>query len=82
MPPLSEMPLNTVARIAALDPGLMTDDPELAARLMEMGMLPGTAVRVVRVAPLGDPIDVEVRGYHLSLRRRDAGLITVEEMAP
>ncbi|NOS99659.1 MAG: ferrous iron transport protein A [Phycisphaerales bacterium] len=48
-----------------------------AARLMEMGLVPGTAVRVVRVAPLGDPIDILVRGYHLSLRRSEARGVTV-----
>lgn len=41
-------------------------------RLMEMGLTPGTVVRVARVAPLGDPIDILVRGYHLSLRVAEA----------
>ena len=41
-------------------------------RLLEMGLTPGTMVRVVRFAPLGDPIDIEVRGYHLSLRKHEA----------
>lgn len=49
-----------------------------SARLMEMGLVPGTPVRVVRVAPLGDPIEVLVRGYHLSLRRAEARGVTVE----
>ncbi len=44
---------------------------------MEMGLLPGTEVRVVRVAPLGDPIELRVRGYALSLRRAEAAKITV-----
>jgi Fe2+ transport system protein FeoA len=39
---------------------------------MEMGLVPGTSVTVVRLAPLGDPIDVSVRGYHLSLRKSEA----------
>jgi len=47
------------------------------AKLMEMGLLPGTIVRIARVAPLGDPIDIAVRGYHLSLRKTDAKKITV-----
>ena len=46
-------------------------------RLMEMGLLPGTQVRFVRRAPLGDPLEVEVRGFHLSLRARQAALIGV-----
>jgi Fe2+ transport system protein FeoA len=44
---------------------------------MEMGMLPGTAVRVVRVAPLGDPIELWLRDYALSVRRADAARIEV-----
>jgi len=42
-----------------------------------MGLLPGTRVRVVRMAPLGDPIEVEVRGYSLSIRRAEALAIEV-----
>ena len=44
---------------------------------MEMGLLPGTPVRVVRVAPLGDPIELRVRNYALSLRRAEASNIAV-----
>ena len=44
---------------------------------MEMGLLPGTQVRVVRVAPLGDPIELRVRDYALSVRRADAAKIGV-----
>lgn len=47
-------------------------------RLMELGLVPGTRVRVVRHAPFGDPIELEVRGVHLSLRRSEARLIHVE----
>lgn len=47
-------------------------------RVLEMGVLPGTVVEVVRFAPLGDPIDLKVRGYHLSIRRAEALQIEVE----
>ena len=47
-------------------------------RIAEMGMLPGALVEVVRVAPLGDPIDVKVRGYHLSLRKAEAAGVVVD----
>jgi len=47
-------------------------------RLMDMGLVPGEAVRVVKVAPLGDPIEVAVKGYRLSLRNLEAEGITVE----
>lgn len=46
-------------------------------RLMEMGLLVGTAVEVVRFAPLGDPVELKVRGYHLTLRRHEAEQILV-----
>lgn len=47
-------------------------------RLMEMGLVPGTRVRVVKIAPLGDPLEIELRGYHLSLRRAEAQRVGVE----
>ncbi|MEJ2672349.1 MAG: FeoA domain-containing protein [Deltaproteobacteria bacterium] len=43
-----------------------------------MGITPGALVEVERVAPLGDPIDIKVKGYHLSLRLEEAKSITVE----
>jgi ferrous iron transport protein A len=46
-------------------------------RLREMGLLPGTRIKLVRRAPLGDPIEIEVRGYHLSLRRVEAEQVQV-----
>lgn len=47
-------------------------------RLLELGLLPGSVVEVIRFAPLGDPIDLKVRGYHLSIRKHEATLIRVE----
>jgi Fe2+ transport system protein FeoA len=44
-------------------------------RLREMGMLPGTRVTLVRVAPMGDPLEIQVRGYRLSLRKSEAALV-------
>lgn len=49
----------------------------IARRLMEMGIVPGAPIRVVRTAPLGDPIQVCLRDYHLALRRAEARAITV-----
>jgi len=46
---------------------------------MEMGFVSGTPLRVVRVAPFGDPIEVELHGYHLSLRRSEACTILVDD---
>jgi ferrous iron transport protein A len=47
-------------------------------RLMDMGVIPGEAVRVEKVAPLGDPIEVTIKSYALSLRKREAEGIAVE----
>jgi len=47
-------------------------------RIMEMGITKGVDVYVRKVAPLGDPLEIEVRGYELSLRKMDAELIEVE----
>lgn len=46
-------------------------------RIMDMGITKGTEVYVRKVAPLGDPVEVNVRGYELSLRKADAGMIEV-----
>lgn len=43
-----------------------------------MGVLVGTPVELVRFAPLGDPVEIKIRGYHLSLRRHEAELILVK----
>lgn len=51
----------------------------LRRRLLEMGLCPGIAITCVRRAPLGDPIEFLVRGYHLSLRADQAALVAVHE---
>jgi ferrous iron transport protein A len=52
-------------------------DDSLAQRLLEMGMLEGEEVEVLALAPLGDPLEVRLRDYRLSLRRREAARIRV-----
>jgi ferrous iron transport protein A len=47
-------------------------------RLMEMGLVPGTSIQLVRVAPLGDPLEIEVRGCRLSIRRQEAQAVMLE----
>jgi ferrous iron transport protein A len=70
----------TLDRLALGGRGLVTaldgDDP-LTQRLMEMGLLEGEEVEVVGVAPLGDPIEIRLRDYRLSLRRREAARVHV-----
>ena len=50
----------------------------LRNRFLDMGLIPRTRVTLQKVAPLGDPIEIRVRGYELTLRREEAGLIEVE----
>ena len=51
---------------------------EIACRLMEMGLTPGVELSLVGVAPLGDPLEIELRGYRLSVRRSEAKRVEVE----
>ena len=56
--------------------------PALRRRLMEMGIVRGTKIKMVRRAPLGDPIEYEVKGYNLSLRAEEADGVYVEVARP
>ena len=69
---LDKTPLGSTVRIVSLE-----SSDIVTQRLMEMGMVPSSAVRVVKSAPLGDPIQICVRNYHLALRRNEAQAITV-----
>ena len=62
---------------SAIIQGIDGDGP-LVRRLMDLGLVPGTPVRYVRSAPLGDPLELVVRGTHLSLRRSEAARVHVE----
>jgi ferrous iron transport protein A len=59
--------------------GIEADD--LFLKLMEMGFIPGETVTVEQIAPLGDPISIQVAGYNLSLRLNEAYRVIVEEKA-
>ena len=50
----------------------------LRLRFLDMGLIPGTIVRLQKVAPMGDPIQIQVRGYELTIRREDARMIAIE----
>lgn len=69
--PLSTLPPGTAGKVTEIKAS------STRARLMEMGLLVGTAVEVVRFAPLGDPVEIKVRGYHLTLRKHEAEQILV-----
>ena len=51
---------------------------ELRCRLLDMGLIPGTAVKMVKIAPMGDPMEIRLRGYELTLRKEDAAKIETE----
>jgi Fe2+ transport system protein FeoA len=72
MRPLSTLIPGERAVVARID-----IPPEQRGRLMEMGLLPGTSVELVRFAPLGDPVEIKLRNYHLSLRKHEAEKILV-----
>ena len=50
----------------------------LRSRFLDMGLIPKTKVQVRKVAPMGDPIELRIRGYELTIRKEDAGKIEVE----
>ena len=75
MATLRDVRVGESATVARLDgPGA------IKRRIMDMGLTKGTRVLVHKVAPLGDPIEVTVRGYELSLRKDEAGCIDVKDV--
>ena len=54
----------------------------ISLRLMEMGLTPGTPLRMIGKAPLGDPLEFEVRGYRLSVRKSEAARVVIEPSPP
>lgn len=51
----------------------------MTKRLMEMGVVPGVSLRMIKSAPFGDPLEVRVRGYHLAMRRSEADAIEISD---
>jgi len=51
------------------------------AKLLALGLTHGTQLKIINVAPLGDPFEIAVRGYHLSLRRAEVGVIKVKKLS-
>jgi len=72
MPRLSELSVGQRARIDAVE-----GDDALTQRLREMGLLEGDEIAVVSFAPLGDPMEIRLNDYHLSLRKREADRVVV-----
>lgn len=74
----------SLAHLAVGASAVVREFPKTGAafvRLREMGLLTGTRVTLVRTAPLGDPIEIKLRGYHLTLRKSEAEHVLVEPAA-
>jgi len=56
----------------------ITGQGQLKKKLLDMGVLPGSEFEVLRVAPLGDPVEIKIKGYNLSLRKEEARQVSVE----
>jgi ferrous iron transport protein A len=70
---LAELPIGASAKVTQI-----AGADEIACRLMEMGLTPGAKLRVAGVAPLGDPIELEIRGYRLSVRKSEARRVEIQ----
>ncbi len=73
---LDEVELNKLCKVV----DIQTQNLALRKRILDMGVTPDVQIKVVKVAPLGDPIEVKLRGYSLSFRKQDASSILVEEV--
>ena len=72
MTTLRELPAGAAAKVVNVHGG-----SAVSRRLMEMGVIPGTEIRVIKSAPFGDPIQVRILGYSLALRRNEAASIEI-----
>jgi ferrous iron transport protein A len=72
---LSDLGVGQRARVLGIDAG-----DEIGQRILEMGLIPGVEVELVGTAPWGDPLEVVLRGYHLSLRRAEAARVEVQRL--
>lgn len=73
MSTLKDTPIGATVKVKKLN-----GEGAIRRRIMDMGLTKGTAVFVRKVAPLGDPMEIKVRGYELTLRKADAAMIEVE----
>ncbi len=73
---LSQMKIGSKGRIVSIQSGELL----YRHRLISMGLLPGTEFVISRIAPLGDPIEITVRGFSLSLRKNEASILKIEQV--
>ena len=72
---LDQVAVGTEVKITAVG-----GEGQLRVRLLDMGLIPQTQVRVQKVAPMGDPIEIHLRGYELTIRKEDAARIEVTQI--
>lgn len=72
---LDQIAVGTEVKIIAVG-----GEGQLRVRLLDMGLIPQTKVRVQKVAPMGDPIEIHLRGYELTIRKEDAARIEVVQV--
>jgi Fe2+ transport system protein FeoA len=72
---LSELKVGEMGKIISIE-----NNGVLKRRMMDMGVLPGELIVIEKIAPLGDPIDVKIKGYQLSFRKNEASLINVKKI--
>ncbi len=71
---LANLEIGAVAKVKNV-----TGNGAVSRRLMEMGIVPGVSIKVIKAAPFGDPIEIRVRGYNLAMRRNEAESIEIGE---
>jgi len=76
MTTLDSLPIGQIARVVEI-----VGDDAISVRLMEMGLTEGELIRAQSIAPMGDPIEYEIRGYRLSLRKNEARRVQIELFA-
>ena len=72
---LTNLPIGESAKVTAVN-----GNNAITKRLMEMGVVPGVSVRMIKSAPFGDPLEIRVRGYHLAMRKSEADYIEVQNL--
>ncbi len=71
---LTNLPIGVTAKVVSIK-----GNNAVTRRLMEMGVVPGVAVKIVKTAPFGDPLEIRLRGYSLAMRKSEAQSIEVSE---
>lgn len=74
MKTLDQLSVGERGRVVQVD-----GEDEVSMRLLEMGLIPGTVITLIGTAPLGDPLELELRGYRLSVRKSEAARVNVEK---